>query len=180
MTTWIALFRGINVGGHNRLPMAELRGELEALGLRDVRTYIQSGNVVFEAPAARQATALGKTIDQRVEQRFGFRPQLFLLSAAQLRAAIEANPFPQAVGEPKSLHVNFLAEPARDADLAGLEALKAASEAFVLTDSVFYLHAPDGIGRSKLAAKAESLLGVVATGRNYRTVETLWSMVNDG
>lgn len=176
MQTWIALLRGINVGGKNILPMAELRNDLETLKLRNVRTYIQSGNVVFDA-ASKSAAALAGKITRCIEERHGFRPRLLLLTPAQLTAAIEANPFPKAVSEPKTLHFFFLAEPARDADLQALEAVKARTEAYALTDAVFYLHAPDGIGRSKLAARAETHLGVVATARNYRTVEKLVAMV---
>ncbi|MDF1798271.1 MAG: DUF1697 domain-containing protein [Planctomycetota bacterium] len=178
MTTWIALLRGINVGGNNKLPMAVLRSELEDLGLGNVRSYIQSGNVVFDSPRKARA-ALDKLIADRVEEQHGFRPQVFLLQREQLLAAIEANPFRDAEAEPKTLHFHFLAEPATRADLAALDELKAPTESFHLTDSVFYLHAPEGIGRSKLAAKAERLLGVAATGRNFRTVAKLLELTED-
>ena len=179
MQTWIGLLRGINVGGNNILPMAKLRSDLEALKCKHVRTYIQSGNVVFES-TARTASALGKSITRRIEERHGFGPQLLLLQREDLQAAVDSNPFPEAVSDPKSLHFLFLAEPAPDPDLEALENAKAASESFKLTDGVFYLHAPDGIGRSKLAANAEKHLGVVATGRNYRTVGKLLSMALQG
>lgn len=172
MTTWIALFRGINVGGNNILPMAALRADLAALGLDDVRTYIQSGNVVFESKA-RSAKALGAKISTCVEERHGFRPQVLVLSAAQLRAAREANPFARAESGPKTLHYAFLVDTPRAPDLAALERLRSESEAFELTDAVFYLHAPDGIGRSKLAGAVDKHLGVATTGRNHRTVAKL-------
>ncbi len=91
--------------------------------------------------------------------------------------AIESNPFPKAVSSPKTLHFYFLAEPATNADLKALDNAKIRTEKYKLVDRVFYLYAPDGIGRSKLAANAEKHLGVVATGRNYRTVDKLLSMV---
>ena len=175
MQTWIGLLRGINVGGHNILPMAALRSDLESLKLENVRTYIQSGNVVFDS-AETSASSLANKIGQLIEERHGFRPHLLLLSHEDLLAAVESNPFPEAADDPKTLHFAFLAQPAVDPNMKALDDAKSSSENYKLTDRVFYLHAPDGIGRSKLAAKAEKYLGVVATGRNFRTVEKLLSM----
>jgi uncharacterized protein (DUF1697 family) len=176
MQTWIALFRGINVGGNNILPMAELRDDFESLNIENVRTYIQSGNVVFDS-SAKTAASLSKKIVRRIEERHGFCPQVLIVTREDLLATIESNPFAEAVSDPKTLHFLFLAEPASNPDMEALDGAKAPSERYELTDRVFYLHAPDGIGRSKLASKAERYLGVVATGRNYRTVAKLLSMV---
>lgn len=176
MATWIALFRGINVGGNNILPMAKLKIDLESLKLENVRTYIQSGNVVFDS-TAETGSSLTTKIAGRIEERHGFRPHLLLLSREDLLAAIEANPFPQAVSDPKTLHFLFLLEPPIEPDLKALDHAKSPTESYELTDRVFYFHAPDGVGRSKLAANAEKHLGVVATGRNYRTVDKLMIMV---
>ena len=175
MHTWVALFRGINVGGNNVLPMAELKTGLESLALANVRTYIQSGNVVFSSKVSSPST-LTRKITQLIEQRHGFRPHVLLLPIAALLKAIESNPFQHATDEPKSLHFFFLAKPASSADLTAINDAKATSENFKLTKEVFYLHAPDGIGRSKLAAKVEKYLGVVTTARNYRTVEKIHAM----
>lgn len=177
MSTWIALFRGINVGGNNALPMAKLKKDLEGLKLSNVQTYIQSGNVVFQSSSSSGAT-LAKKISDTVETEHGFRPHVLLLTRDELETAIERNPFHVATSEPTSLHFFFLEKPASQANLAGLEKIKAANESFRLIDKVFYLHAPDGVGRSKLAAGAEKLLGVVVTARNYRTVEKLRTMVS--
>ncbi len=179
MATWIALLRGINVGGKHIVPMAELRERLESIGLECVRTYIQSGNVVFELKA-RSAAALAKKIAGCIEEHHGFRPDVLVLTAGDLAAAMEANPFPEATAEPSTLHLSFLTESATDADREAMAELQSATERFELTDAVFYMHAPDGIGRSKLAAKVERCLGVAATGRNWRTVEKLASMVAEG
>ncbi|WP_417746527.1 DUF1697 domain-containing protein [Rosistilla oblonga] len=178
MNTWIALFRGINVGGNNILPMAKLKSDLESLQLKNVRTYIQSGNVVFDS-TARTAAPLAAKIARTIEQRHGFRPQLLLIKPDELRQAIASNPFPEAISDPKSLHFLFLAAPPSAPDIRSLENAKSTSERYQITDSVFFLHAPDGIGRSKLAANAEKHLGVVTTARNYRTVEKLSTMVSD-
>jgi uncharacterized protein (DUF1697 family) len=176
MQTWIALFRGINVGGNNILPMAKLKSDLESLNLSNVRTYIQSGNVVFDS-GVETTSLLKERITNCVEEAHGFRPQLLLLNRENLLAAIESNPFPNAVSDPKTLHFFFLAEPASNPDTKALEGIKTATEKYQLTDGVFYLHAPDGVGRSKLAANAEKHLGVVTTARNYRTVAKLLAMV---
>lgn len=176
METRIALLRGVNVGGRS-LPMAELREDLRSLGLDHVRTYIQSGNVVFRVPGTADDAALADRIADAVVDRHGFRPQVLVLSAGRLRHAMEANPFPEAESDPRTLHLYFLAASPGDADLAGLEELATATERFRLRDRVFYLHAPEGFGRSKLAAKVESVLGVPATARNWRTVTRLWELV---
>ena len=176
MATWIALFRGINVGGNNILPMAKLKSDLESLKLKNVRTYIQSGNAVFDS-SAKTASSLTKNIARRIEEQHGFRPHLLIFNRKDLLAAIESNPFPKAVSDPKTLHFFFLAEPASDPDMEALDNAKTSTEKYKLTDRVFYLHAPDGIARSKLAAHAEKHLGVVTTARNYRTVDRVLAMV---
>lgn len=175
METWILLLRGINVGGKNILPMQELVQDLESLDLADVKTYIQSGNAVFRS-SGQASTTLGTRIATRIEDRHGFRPHVLVLSADQWKDAIDANPFPEAEAEPKKLHLFFLAWAPAAPDLEALAKAKAPSERFHLADRVLYLHAPEGIGRSKLAAKAEKLLGVPITARNWRTVQKLWEM----
>ena len=176
MQTWIALLRGVNVGGKNILPMAKLRLDLESLKLRNVRTYIQSGNIVFDS-AAKTTSPLAKKMAQMIELKYGFRPQLLILRREDLLSAIEANPFQAAVSDPKSLHFFFLAEPACASDREALDKAKKSTEQYKLIDRVFYLYAPEGIARSRLAANVDKHLDVVATARNYRTVEKLASMV---
>lgn len=175
MKTWIALFRGINVGGNHILPMAELRQELAGLGLIGVQSYIQSGNVVFQAQSGT-AASLAMKIAACVDEHHGFAPQVLVLDAAALQAAMDANPFPEGMDDPKTLHFSFLEKKPTKPKLEEMEELRIASERFQLLGQVFYLHAPDGIGRSKLAAKVEKLLGVSATGRNYRTVAKILAM----
>lgn len=155
--------------------MAELRKDLESLGFGNVRTLIQSGNAVFES-AARTPPLLASRIAAGIEKRHGFRPEVVVLRSSDLRTAIDSNPFPDAVSQPQSLHFFFLSGPAAKPDLEGIARARAPSESCSLTPGVFYLHAPDGTGRSALAAKAEKLLGVPATARNFRTVDRLWRM----
>ena len=175
METLIALFRGINVGGRNILPMQELKSVLESHGLEEVSTYIQSGNVVFRAGESKDS--LAESIRDTLDARFGFRPELMLLTQAELDEAISGNPFPEGDAEPKTVHLTFLAEIPSDPALDALEAVRTPSERFALCGQVFYLHAPGGIGRSKLAAKVERALGVPCTSRNWRTVKKLQEMV---
>jgi uncharacterized protein (DUF1697 family) len=170
MATWVALLRGVG-GGIRPLPMRELRVALEGIGLKDVRTYIQSGNVVFSS--ARSAARLAQEIERCIENNFGFHSRTFVLSVPELQRAAKGNPFPQADEKPQALHLFFLAKPARAAQLDAMNEIKAKSEQFVLTNKVFYFYTPDGFGISKLAAKAGRLLGVDMTARNWRTVGKL-------
>lgn len=176
MKKYIALFRGINVGGNNKLPMKELVSVLEGLGMKEVRTYIQSGNVVFFCGETGRKK-LGARISAAIKQSHGFEPWVLLLQADELAKAIRDNPFPQAEAEGNTLHFNFLKSAPPAPNLAGMEKIKNAGESFQLKGAVCYLHAPDGIGRSKLAASMERLLGVPMTGRNWNTVEKLREMM---
>ena len=175
MKTYIAFFRAINVGGRNSLPMKELVAVLEELGSRNVKTYIQSGNAVFESKE-KDASRLSKKIGVEIKQRRGFEPHVLLLELEDIEKAIKKNPFPEAETDPKALHVGFLTSPPENPNLKRLESLKSDSERFRLIDKAFYLHAPEGVGRSKLAANAEKLLGVPMTDRNLRTVCEIWEM----
>jgi uncharacterized protein (DUF1697 family) len=169
MKTYIALFRGINIGSTRSLPMRELVELLAGLDLHKIQTYIQSGNVIFET-AEGDAAQLAQRIRQAVEERRGFAPEVLLLEATDLENAVASNPYPEAEPYPKTLHVLFLAAAPPAPDLKKLESIKLDSERFTLKGRYFYLHAPDGVGRSKLAAGIEKALGVPATGRNWQTV----------
>jgi uncharacterized protein (DUF1697 family) len=173
VSQFIILLRGINVGGHNKLPMTDLREILEGLGYESVKTYIQSGNVVLFAAAPPDNAA----ITAAIEKRCGFAPRVFTISAERFRAIADANPYEEEVVDPKHLHISFLSGPAA-ADVDAMQACKGPTEEFTLTSDALYLHAPDGIGRSKFAAAAEKLLGVEATGRNLNTVRKLLGMLD--
>ena len=178
MNTFIALFRGINVGGHNRLLMKDLRAALEGLGFINVKTYLQSGNVVFQG-GSPDSGQISHDISHAISEGCQLTLEVFVLSLEELRSAIVSNPFPEGEGDPKSLHFSFLKSRPGSPDLAILESLRSPSEKFELIGNIFYLHAPDGIGRSKLAAKVEKSLGVVLTGRNWRTVNAIMSMASE-
>ncbi len=169
MKKYILLFRGINVGGRNLLPMKALKAMLQECGYQKVETYIQSGNVVLQSQQPPDDVISGQ-----IEQVFGFKPQLLVLTEEHFKDAIQNNPF--ATDEGKHLHFFFLAEQPQ-ANHEKLSQLATETEQFLVTDSVFYLLAPDGIGRSKLAAQVEACLGVSGTGRNLNTVRKLVAML---
>ncbi len=149
--------------------MKELVAILHDLGCTEVRTYIQSGNAVFRT-TVEQAASITNMIGSAIQQRFGFHPQILLLSPKEMAAAIATNPFPAACAEGSTLHLYFLSGTPSKPNLKKLEALKTDGENFALHNRVFYLHAPDGIGRSKLAAGVEKSLGTPVTARNWNTV----------
>lgn len=175
MNTWIALFRGINVGGKQMLPMKDLRALLEGEGCTDVKTYIQSGNVVFRSPLS-DASRVATRLSTAVANSRGFEPHVLILTRKELERAVAANPFPDACAQPKSLHLFFLAQKPKSPDTRAMDGIKAKTESYVLKDRVFYLHAPAGFGISKLAQRTERLLGVDATARNWRTVSTILAL----
>jgi len=175
MNTWIALFRGINVGGAHMVPMKQLVLLLEKNGCCDVRTYIQSGNAIFRSKLSDPAR-VERRLAEAVAGSHGFEPRVMALTRRELETAAAENPFVRASQDPKSVHLFFLAAPPEKADVKGLAALRQGSERFELKGRVFYLHTPDGFGKSKLAERAERLLGIAATARNWRTVTTLVEM----
>ena len=173
MTIVACLLRGINVGGHGRLPMADLRTAAEEVGMSDVATYIQSGNLIgIDDDPSTLPARLGDAIEARV----GFRPGLVLRTADALRAAVEAAPF--GAVDPNARHVTFIDQPAAPL-LAGFDAAGFAPEACAAIDDDLHLYLPDGIGRSPLAtALARRSSSAVATTRNWRTVLAVVALVD--
>jgi len=167
-TTLIVLLRGINVGGHAKLPMAQLREIGEGIGLEEVRTYIQSGNLVATTPLAPATVA--ERLRVAIEEATDLDVPIIVRTAAQWRDVIGSNPFPGAASIGKTLHVAFLDGAAPD-ELVGFDASDFAPEEVAVRGSEVYLHLPDGIGRSKLAIKLNRLPGASAgTARNWNTV----------
>lgn len=175
MTAWVVLLRGINVGGRNPLPMAPLRGLLERLGATDVKSVLQSGNLVFRG--AIDGRAFGATVEDEIARQHGFRPRALVLAGEDFRARAEAYPWPEAWDDPKSGHIWFC-DGAGARDPAPFVALAAPDERVAPAGAAFYLHAPSGIGRSKLAARAERLLGVPATARNLATTKRIVGLLD--
>lgn len=156
--------------------MAELVTTLESVGCRSVRTYIQSGNVVFES-SLKSKRHLAKQLGDAIETQFSFRPHVLLLTEEDFRSSVANNPFTDAIPKPKSLHFFFLESQPASPDLDAIAELVNSTERYQLIDSVFYLHAPDGFGKSKLAKGAERKIGVATTARNYSTVHQLLTIL---
>lgn len=167
-TRFVALLRGVNVGGKNKLPMAALVEICEAAGARDVTTFIQSGNALFRADAA-EAAALAPRIAAGIEARFGFRAPVVLRSADELRAVVENNPY--AADDLDIVHVAFLAGAPSAAQAASLDPNRSPPDEFTLRGRELYLRLPNGVARTKLTnAWLDAKLGTVSTVRNWRTV----------
>jgi uncharacterized protein (DUF1697 family) len=175
----VALLRGINVGGNNLLPMKDLAKMFADAGCKDVRTYIQSGNVVFDAPAG--APGIADLIVRNIEKRFGFRTPVILRTSQQLLKTIRENPFLPAVADQRWLHVYFLANRASAGAIAGLDPNRSVPDAFQVLGQEIYLHLPNGMGRSKLTnAYFDSKLSTTCTARNWATVLKLSEMMQAG
>jgi uncharacterized protein (DUF1697 family) len=170
MKTWIALIRGINVGGKHIVPMKELVKLMESAGYDEVKTYIQSGNVVYQ-----YKTKPKSEIGQLIEKKFGFNPAVFVLSHADLKKAAANNPYDPEEG--KQVHFFFCEPKPKSIDYEWLASLKAKSEEYALIGNVFYLYAPEGIGRSKLVEKmGKAFPKTSMTARNLNTINKLLEM----
>jgi len=173
MAIRIALLRGVNVSGANRLPMAAFREMLAGLGLARVETYIQSGNAVFDSDIG--AEPLEGMIREAIAARFGFSPETFVLGADEIAAALTDHPF--AGADPVRVHVHFLREtPAPD--MAALRALALPGDGWHIGPRRFTLHTPGGYGRSKLAERLPRLMPAPTTARNLRSVAALHAMAS--
>jgi uncharacterized protein (DUF1697 family) len=180
MPIYISMLRGINVGGHNRIKMDDLRKSFESLGFEQVKTYIQSGNVVFKASKA-SSVALGNKIAARIVSDFGFSPSVIVRTGAELGETVAANPFLTQRGiDHEKLHVAFLS------DFPAAPALKKLAEFTVAPDRsqcvgrdiFFYL--PNGFSASSLwKVPWEKALAVVTTTRNWKTVNAIHQMCQD-
>ena len=177
MPAAISLLRGVNVGGHHKIKMEELRELYESLGLRHAQTYVQSGNVVFRTDA-RDFTRLSKRIADAIEQRFAFRPGVILRTAADLRGVIAANPFASRRDlDPSRLLVLFLAsEPPADVRERILR-IESEPEELRMEGRELYIYYPNGMARPKVAwTFIERILQTPCTGRNWNTVRKLLEM----
>jgi uncharacterized protein (DUF1697 family) len=168
---YIALLRAVNVGGNNKLPMSDLAAMFSEAGCHDVRTYIQSGNVVFAASAGCAKSLAGK-IERAITERFGFRAPVVLRTAAEMQRVLSANPFLES--DPTSLHVGFLNKAPGKRQAAGLDPQRSPGDSFALVGNEIYLCLQNGVGKTKLTtAYLESKLDAIVTIRNWRTVQKL-------
>ena len=176
MGAHLALLRGINLGSR-RLPMKDLAAMLEDAGCADVRTYIQSGNVVYRAEPALARRVPG-IVEKAIAARFGFECPVVTRTAAEVDGVVKANPFPEAAAEPKTLHVGFLRDRPTKSKVAALDPDRSPPDAFVVRGSEIYVHYPKGSARSKLTPQYfDPRLETTSTFRNWRTVLTLQEML---
>ena len=168
--TYVCLLRGINVGGHNPLAMADLRRLLADLKLSHVQSYIQTGNVIFESTDSDEAK-LSTKIAEAIHAEKGFLPQVMCRHKTHFESIVNANPLIKKDSVYKPHHLYIFNSPSENTNAhEELCDLKSASEQFSLSKEAFYLYAPEGIGRSQMVAKLDTILGVPTTGRNWMTV----------
>ena len=174
MATFISMLRGVNVGGHRPVKMAELVDLYRSLGLKEPRSYIQSGNVIFGS-AAKDAAALPRRIEQAIEKKFGIHSDVILRTADEINDVVTRNPFAGRLDvAPNKLQVIFLScEP--DAQCAGrVASLPSEPEELHLLGRELFIHFPNGFGKSKLTQSAlDRAVGVPGTARNWNTVQKL-------
>lgn len=176
--TQVVLLRGINVGGHNKVPMKELRACLAEAGCQGVETYIQSGNVVLHPPAVPDLQA---HLAAAIEDRFGFPVPVITRDAAAFLAIAGADhPLWQEGAQDKYLYVGFLADRPTDQAVAGLDPDRSPGDRFLVRGREIFLHFPTGSARSKLTnAWFDRELGVLSTWRNWRTVGKVAALLRD-
>jgi uncharacterized protein (DUF1697 family) len=178
MPNYIAMLRGINVLGHKTIKMESLRASFEALGFGDVKTYIASGNVIFQTAQASSAS-LSKKISDRILRDFGFPVSIVLITSNALHKVIRRNPFPKKKTiDVSKLHVTFLVEPPTKTAWKNLRSLPRKPDLFLAGSQEIYIYCPAGYGRTKLSNTAfEKLLSVAATTRNWNTVNKLAELI---
>lgn len=172
--TFIALLRGINVGG-KVLKMADLKEAVARLGFRDLATYLQSGNMVFRGPGAANGE-IAAAISQAIQAHRSMDVTVMVRSAEEWRRVVANNPYPQAVEFPKSLHAFILDRMPAPERLEALAAKEAGRETWRIVEGTLYLHTPDGFGKSVLGGIIERMLKVPMTARNWNTVLALDEM----
>jgi uncharacterized protein (DUF1697 family) len=175
--THLALLRGINVGGKNKLPMATLVDMFVEAGCKDVRTYIQSGNVVFSVSKTVSAS-IPDRITARIAERYGYRVPVILRTTEQLRDVICHNLFLEAGAAQEALYVMFLADAPGALLVEKLDPDRSPPDAFHVRGQEVYMHLPGGVANSKLTnAYFDSKLATTGTSRNWRTVTTLLELM---
>lgn len=174
MTTYVALLRGVNVGGRNKVSTATLRELCEGIGGTDVRTYVQSGNVVFNA--SRRATAsVASDVEAAIADALDLRITVVVRTVAEMAAVMAAAPYPTDGVDPTTLHVGFLRDAPTPAAAQALAATSFPPNEYTVIGREVHLRAPDGLGRTKLP-NFDRVLGTPCTMRNWRTVVTLTEM----
>ncbi len=179
MPTYIAILRGINVSGSKLLKMADLKSALQAMGLDEVETYIQSGNVKFST-SKETPIKLAKDIEQMINETFGYEVPVIVLEKEDLESVTSSNPFlVKGDIDPKALYVTFLGEKPSHEKLRSLNEISSGDDEFKVENKTIFLYCHSGYGRTKLTNNLfEKKLGVTATSRNWKTVMKLLEMAS--
>ena len=179
MPVYIALLRGINVGPHKRMKMEKLRASCEALGCEQVKTYIQSGNVVLQA-AKLSASSLAKRIQERIVADFGFSSDVILRTREELQKIVRGNPLLKEPGiDSSKLNIVFLSEAPAPSAVKRLEALTLAPDRVRVSGKEIYFYFPNGVSGSSLwKHNLDRLLSITGTMRNWNTVNKLYEMAS--
>ena len=180
MNTFISMLRGINVSGQKKIRMAELSSLYESLGLVQVRTYVQSGNVVFASPEP-DGSKLAKLIETQIEQSFGFAVSVFMRDNRDFQRIIEHNAFLSDRNEdPAKLHVTFLYRRPGESERRDLIVPSDQADEFIVGEQEIFLFCPNGYGRTKFSNNFfERKLKVSATTRNWKTVTVLAKLATE-
>ena len=180
MHTYIALLRGINVGGHKKIKMMDLQASFKELGFDKVRSYLQSGNIIFESSDSHCPSVIKKVKDKLLED-FGFSIPLLVKTPGDLNKIINNNPFLKKRGiDSAKLHVSFLSESPLNGALKELNDIETGKDIFHCLRTEIYLYCPDGYGRTKLSNNfLEKVLSVEATTRNWKTVNELYRISSE-
>ena len=178
MARHVVLLRGINIGPRNRIAMGELREALDEAGFKDVKTYLQSGNVVLGSTAKPES--VGRKVERLIKERFGFEIAVVVRSRAELARIVKRNPHAKVAKDPKRYQVTFLSAKLSAKVVRELEDAAAESEQVVVSGREVYAWHPKTIARSRLWTKlAGKGLGVTATSRNWATVEALLALADE-
>ncbi len=173
MTAYVALLRSVNVAGHGRLAMAELKEMFVALGYIDVSTYIQTGNVIFQS-SVRSTSKLETALEQELERSFGSAPKVIVRTVPDLARVVATSPYPKRGADPARHHVTFLSEAPSKACLTGFRPPPSGNDELTIIGREVYVHTPDGYATTKLTGTyLERHLGVSSTTRNWNTVTKL-------
>jgi uncharacterized protein (DUF1697 family) len=177
MPTYIAILRGINVSGHNKMPMKELKTVLEGLSFENITTYIQSGNVIFTSPEKNEGKLITK-IQAVIAEKFGFKVPVVIRTDKEFAAALNNNPFLKEKDiDAEKLHITFLADKPAKENIEKANTYNYEPDRFIISGREVYVYCPNGYGNTKINNTFfENKLKVTATTRNLKTVKELVRM----
>ena len=180
MSTFIALLRGINVGGQKKITMTDLKKLFEVSGFTNVQTYIQSGNVIFESQNSN-TKAIKNQIEKKVKEKYKFDVEVFITSNNELKNILRKNPFIKKKKDAERFYVTFLSEKPDSVNISKLNETNYLPEEYIIDGNVIYLYFPNGYGKAKLNNNLfENKLKVPATTRNWKTVNMLFELSKRG